>query len=196
MRTSLAFALLLAAIALPAQAQQVWVDYDSTATFAQFESFQFKEAEEDLRDYSMNLHRQVVQDIKNYILEGGVEQVDSDPDIYVTYYTADRGELRLSLTDMEYAYGPNTQAAVMPGGVGSRTPDFFRFNQGTLIIDAWEADTKRLIWRGIATTAVPQKPERQAKKLTKAVKKIMKQWEELQGGYLRALRKAQAEDGS
>lgn len=193
MRTSLTITLLILSAALPVQAQQVWVDYDSTAAFAQFRTFQFKEAEESLLDYSMTLHYQVVNDLKNYLLEGGMQEVETDPSVYVTYYTADRGHLQLSLTDLEYAYGEGVDARVMPGGVGTRTPEFFQFEQGTLIVDVWEAETRRLIWRGIATAAVPTTPEKQSKRLSKALKKLIKQWEDLQGAHLRALRKAQTE---
>jgi Domain of unknown function (DUF4136) len=43
---------------------------------------------------------------------------------------------------------------------------------GTLVVDLFDAPTKKLIWRGIATDALSDKPEKNEKKLEKAVSEM------------------------
>ena len=183
--------------ATPALAQKVYVDYDRATAFSQYRTFQFKETREDLRNYSETLHRRVVNSLRNYIREGGMQEVDSDPDVYIAYYTADQGNLRLVLSDLEYTYGPDfSLGSYWEGGVGTRNLENFSFNEGTLIIDAWDAREKKLIWRGIGTAAMAKKkPEKNEKKLDRALEKIMKRWDEMYGAKVQAIRKHQMEQG-
>jgi len=197
MRKPLLLMLLLTLAAIPAGAQKVYVDYDGATAFSQFHTFQFVETREDLRDTAPGVHREVVSALEQYAVDGGLEAVASDPDVYVAYYTADRGSLRLVLSDLGYTYGPDfTPGSYWDGGVGTRTPHSYTFKEGTLIIDVWEAETQRLIWRGMATSALSKNKEKNAKKVDKALKKIFKKWEEDYGGYARRLRLyQQSQDG-
>ena len=126
-----------------------------------------------------------------------MEEVASDPDIYIAYYTADQSNLRLVLSDLEYTYGPDfSLGSYWEGGVGTRNLENFSFNEGTLIIDAWDAKEKKLIWRGIGTAAMAKKkPEKNEKKLDRALEKIMKRWDEMYGAKVQAIRKHQMSEG-
>lgn len=187
--------LLLSLAALPAFAQKVFIDYDHATAFSEYMTFQFVETPEDLRDFSPTLHQRTVGELERLMVEGGIEMVDSDPDIYMTYYTADHSDLRLVLGDLRYAYGADFNfGGYWEGGVGSRTPDSFTFKQGTLIIDVWEAEGHRLVWRAIATAALKKKPSKNDKKLENAIAKISKQWYKSRGAYLQEVRKMKAAD--
>ncbi len=189
MRKILLASALLALIALPVAAQKVYVDYDGATAFSQFRTFWFVETKEDLRDTNPLLHKDVVVALKKYAIEGGLTETNEDPDLYMAYYTADQGHLRLVLDDLDYAYGPDFQpGSYWDGGVGTRTPYSYTFKEGTMIIDVWEAETKRLIWRGMATAALSKNPEKNAAKVDKALRKIFKKWGEDYGDYVRRLR--------
>jgi hypothetical protein len=183
--------------ATPAMAQKVYVDYDRATAFSQYRTFQFKETREDLRNFSETLHRRVVDTLRAGMKEGGLEEVASDPDIYVAYYTADQGNLRLVLSDLEYTYGRDfSLGSYWEGGVGTRNLENFSFNEGTLIIDAWDAKEKKLVWRGIGTAAMAKKkPDKNEKKLDRALEKIMQRWDEMYGAKAQAIRKHQMEQG-
>lgn len=183
--------------ATPALAQKVYVDYDRATAFSQYRTFQFRETREDLRNYSETLHRRVVDGLRSYIKEGGMEEVDADPDIYIAYYTADQGNLRLVLSDLEYTYGRDfSLGSYWEGGVGTRNLENFSFNEGTLIIDAWDAKEKKLVWRGIGTAAMAKKkPDKNEKKLDRALEKIMNRWDEMYGAKAQAIRRHQMEQG-
>jgi hypothetical protein len=182
-------ALVLALAAPAAHAQKVYVDYDGATAFSQLRTFQLVETNEDLRDFSNVLHGKVFSTIARYLSEGGMTRVEQDPDVYVAYFTADRGHLRLILDDLDYTYGDSFEhGEYWEGGVGTRTPDTFTFEEGTLVIDVWEAETKRLIWRGIATAALGKTTDKNVGKLEKALKKIFERWEKEYGGSARRLR--------
>lgn len=183
--------------ATPALAQKVYVDYDRATAFSQYRTFQFKETREDLRNFSETLHRRVVDTLRAGMVEGGLEEVDADPDIYIAYYTADQSNLRLVLSDLEYTYGADfSLGSYWDGGVGTRNLENFSFKEGTLIIDAWDAKEKKLIWRGIGTAAMAKKkPEKNEQKLDRALEKIMKRWDEMYGAKVQAIRKHQMEEG-
>ena len=179
----------LVAICAPVAAQQVYVDYDGATAFSQFRTFALVETNEDLRDVSPLLHDRVLSTIAEQAIAGGLKLTPTDPDLYIAYYTADRGHLRLILGDLDYTYGDTFEhGAYWEGGVGTRTPYGFTFQEGTLVIDVWEAETKRLIWRGIATSALGKTHEKNIEKLEKALDKIFKKWEKDYGGYTRRLR--------
>ncbi len=197
MKTPRICLLLLLATAYPAAAQKVFIDYDNATAFSQYRTYQFKETREDLRDTYPDVHRDVVVKLKKYIQEGGLAEAPSNPDVYVAYYTADYRDLRLVLGDLEYTYGPDfSLGGYWEGGVGTRTPDSFQFREGTLIIDVWDAKEKILVFRGIATAALAKNTEKNVEKLDKALEKIIKQWGEMKGDRVRAIRQLQEEEGN
>jgi hypothetical protein len=190
MKTQQILFLFLFLLALPALGQKVHVDYDGATAFSEYRTFQFFETKEDLRDFSLTSHKKVVRQLRDYAEEGGLTEVDTDPDVYIAYYTADRGDLRLTLGDLGYAYGPDfSLGSYWEGGVGNRTSNSFTFKEGTLIIDVWDAERKQLVWRGMATATVAKDPDKNDKKIERALKKMTKNWEEMYGGRVRALRK-------
>ena len=197
MRTPTILTLLLLLSALPTFAQKVFVDYDNATAFSEYKTFQYEETQEDLRDFSRTSHELVVRELRRYATEGGLEEVDSDPDFYLAYYTADRFDLNLAMSDLSYSYGDNFDlGGYWEGGVGTRTPYSFNFRQGTLIVDAWDAERKELVWRGIATATLSRDPDKNDKKIEKALKKIMKKWDEAKGYRVRAIRQMKAEQGN
>ncbi len=190
MKTQQILFLFLFLLALPALGQKVHVDYDGATAFSEYRTFQFFETKEDLRDFSLTSHKKVVRQLRDYAQEGGLTEVETDPDVYIAYHTADRGDLRLTLSDLGYAYGPDfSLGSYWEGGVGNRTSNSFTFKEGTMIIDVWDAERKQLVWRGMATATVAKDPDKNDKKIEKALKKMTKNWEEMYGGRVRALRK-------
>ena len=57
-------------------------------------------------------------------------------------------------------------------GMGSSTTTVSTFVEGTLIVDLFDASTKKLVWRGIATDTLSDTPAKNAEKIQKATKKM------------------------
>jgi hypothetical protein len=189
--------LLITAVAAPALAQKIHIDYDNATAFSEYSTFQFRDTRQDLRRVSAALHERTVRQITDYLSDGGLVEVASDPDIYVAYYAATSGDLVLTLGDLEYAYGPGfSLGSYWEGGVGTRqvTTKPFVFREGTVVVDVWDRERKILVWRGMATAVLKDDYRKNEKKLAKALEKLMKRWGEMYGDRARAIRKLKAEN--
>lgn len=172
-----------------ARAQKVYVDYDRAVPFSQYRTFQVHETRQDLRHRNPSVHEKVVADLRRYLQAGGLEEVESDPDVYVAYYVARDRSLQFAMTDPRYAYGPDFHwGTYWSGSAGTRTPQGFTFQEGALIIDVWDAEERQLVWRGIATSKIADDPEKNAGKVDQALQKLIKEWEAMYGAQARALR--------
>jgi hypothetical protein len=60
------------------------------------------------------------------------------------------------------------------GGMGTSTTTVSTFTEGTLVLDMFDVSNKKLLWRGIATATISDKPEKNAKKIQKAAEKMFK----------------------
>jgi uncharacterized protein DUF4136 len=60
------------------------------------------------------------------------------------------------------------------GGWGNATTVVDTYQVGTLVVDLFDMSDKRVVWRGVATETVSDKPEKNSKKLQDAVEKMFK----------------------
>lgn len=119
----LSLSAILCVISLPLAAQKTHIDYDGATAFNKYRTFQFQEARKDLRRVSPSLHNDVVEQLRDYMVAGGLTEVREGPDIYVTYFVAREGNLKLALTDLGYAYGPQfSPGSYWEGGVAALRP--------------------------------------------------------------------------
>jgi hypothetical protein len=58
------------------------------------------------------------------------------------------------------------------GGFGDSTTTVDTYKVGTLVIDLFDASTKKLIWRGSASDTLSDKSDKNIKTLDKAVQKM------------------------
>ena len=50
------------------------------------------------------------------------------------------------------------------------------YEEGTLVVDLFDMSDKRVVWRGVASETVSDNPEKNSKKVQKAVEKMFKQF--------------------
>ena len=60
----------------------------------------------------------------------------------------------------------------MWGGFGTATTYQENYTVGTLVVDIFDTNTKKLVWRGSASDVLSGKPEKDEKKVDKAVNKM------------------------
>jgi len=156
-------------------AQKVTIDYAHDYDFTKIKTFQYV-ATDDSDVKGNDLMDQRVEDmIKKELREGGGTEVQSNPDIYVTYH----------FTSMGYGgYGGyyGGWGGWGGGGMGSSTTYATTYTEGTLIIDFYDPDSKKLIWRGTGTVTVKAKPEKQIKQVDNILTKIGNKWEKIVAG--------------
>ncbi len=172
----------VALLATPGFAQKVYVDYDKSVDFSKYNTFTFVETGEDLKDADPLAHDRVVAAIMQELVNAGMKEVESDPDVFVTYHSAEKEETRINTTHMGYGWGGDWywDGWGMGSGMGSSTSNVINYAVGTLIVDLWDAEGERLVWRGSASATVSSNPRKDEKKINKAVAKMAKEWERMQ----------------
>jgi hypothetical protein len=75
--------------------------------------------------------------------------------------------------------------------MGSSSTTVSTYEVGTLVVDAWDPKTEKLVWRGTATNmTVSDNPEKMMKRIDKALAKIVKKWQNLKAKEAKAAAKA------
>jgi len=175
-RTTALFSLALALVALPAAAQKVFIDYDKSVDFEALKTFEWVETgAPSLEKSDPLLHKYVMEQIINQLEAAGLTQVESGADFQISYHGESGTHVRVDTSSYGYGYGRGWRW----GGYGYRGPstsEVRTYEKGTLIIDAWDGDSKELIWRGTATSTTTDNPDKARKKIDKAIQKIVKKW--------------------
>ena len=92
-------------MAAPAFAQKVYIDYDNDYDFDSPETFTWaKTSETSVEDANPLMHSRIVNAIEHYLTMGQLREVESDPDLYVTYHTSTKENLSLNTTSFGYGY--------------------------------------------------------------------------------------------
>ena len=171
------------AIATPALAQDVHIDYDRWARFTTFKTFAWMDSPENtLADSSPLMHERIKTTIITQLSSGRLKPAESDPDLYVTYYAEASEELRLSTFSLGYGYPGSWYWDPYWGGAYSTTTAT-AYTRGTLIVDIWDARAGTLVWRASASDVVSSNPEKNAKKIEKMCKKIADKWQKMKPGF-------------
>ena len=189
MRKALGLVFVLALAATPAMAQKVTIDYAHDYDFEAIKTFQYVATEKsDVKGNDL-MDQRVEDMIKKELREGGGTEVQSDPDIYVTYHFTSQENTSYNTTSMGYGgyggygggWGGYGGMGGM-GGMGSSTTYATTYTEGTLIIDLYDPETKKLVWRGTGTVTVKAKPEKQIKQIDNIITKIGAKWDKIVHG--------------
>jgi hypothetical protein len=188
MKKALGLVFVLALAATPAMAQKVTIDYAHDFDFEALKTFQYVATEKsDVKGNDL-MDQRVEDMIKKELREGGATEVQSNPDIYVTYHFTSKENTSYNTTSMGYGgyggYGGGWggYGGMGYGGMGSSTTYATTYTEGTLIIDLYDPDSKKLVWRGTGTVTVKAKPEKQVKQVENILTKIGAKWDKIVHG--------------
>jgi hypothetical protein len=146
--------------ALAAVAMKVTTDYSHSADFGQYKTYSWLKVEAD----PLWVDRiQSAVDAK--LLEKGWTKVADGGDAAVSAFvsTATKPEIRTFYD----TFGGGWYWRDFGDGVAYTTVDNIPI--GTLVVDIFDTATKKLIWRGVGTDTISDKPSKNEKKLEKAV---------------------------
>jgi hypothetical protein len=75
-------------------------------------------------------------------------------------------------------WGPGYGGYYGGGGTSTSTTSVYTITKGTLALDMYDASSKKLVWRGIATKTldVDAKPEKRQKNMAKGSEKLLKKY--------------------
>ena len=190
MKKVLGLIFVLTLAATPAMAQKVTVDYAHDFDFDSIKTFQYVDTKESNAKNELMAGR-IAELIKKELREGGLTEVQENPDLFVTYHVTTEELSSFNTTGMGYGgyggYGPGWggwggYGYGGMGGMASTTTYETKYTEGTLIIDGYDPAEKNLVWRGTGTVTVKSKPEKQIKQVEKILKKIGDKWDKILAG--------------
>jgi hypothetical protein len=171
MRT-LAIAAALSLLGTAAVAQDVKVDFDKSANFAELKTFSTKIGTSWNNQIS---EKRISAEIEETLTGKGWKKVDANPDALVVLHGATQTKRTLNTFysgDMGWGgYGYRGWGGM---GMGSATTTESEYQVGTLVVDIFNANSKQLVFRGAASDEISDKPEKNVKKVEKAAAKMFK----------------------
>jgi hypothetical protein len=163
MRNTIAAAAALLMITAVVYAQKVTVDSDPAAPFATYKTYAWVAG----TAAPNPLNEQRLHSAVDARLAGrGLAKNPSAPDVFVATHVTTKE--RKELISSGFGWGP------WWGGGGGYT-SVETYVDGTLILDFYDARTKKMVWRGVGTAAASEKPSKNASKMNKALDKMFEQ---------------------
>jgi len=159
-------------VAANAQAQKITTDWDHDANLDNYQTYMWSKGTP-VQDPLMD--QRVVSSIESELASKGIEKVDSNPSMYVCYHASTKQNQQFQTDSFGYGMGAGWRWGGM-GGMGSSTTREVTYVKGTLVVDFWDASTKKLVWRGTATDTLSDKPDKNSKKVVKAMEKLFKKY--------------------
>ena len=150
------------------QAQDVSYNYVPGTDFSKYKTYKWVEVQ-GVKYPNQIIDTQIKQAIDSQLATKGLTRTESDSaDLYVTYQVAVNQQTQWTTYD--------TGGGWYWGGMATTTSS--TINVGTLVLDIYDAEAKKLIWRGDATkTLNPSKdPEKNQQRLQKIMAKLLKNY--------------------
>ena len=165
MRRGFVALLVAAAFARAAAAQDVSVDYDKTFDFSKIKTFAIKMATPAANPLA---EKRVLAEVEQALTAKGWTKTDeAKADAMTLLHGATQTKHSLS-TFYSGGYGWRW------GGMGTAQTSVQDYTVGTLVVDIFDNKTKSLLFRGVASDELSDKPEKNQKKLAKVTDKMFK----------------------
>ncbi len=152
-------------------AQQVKTDYDRSANFGQYKTYSW--------EHVKTQDPLVVDRIKNSVNAAlaakGWTQVDSGADVCIVAIEITRNQQTLNTFYDGFGGGWGWRR-FGGGGFGEATTTTETYKVGTLIVDLFDAKTKKLLWRGTSSDTLSDNSDKNIKNLDKGVEKMFKKF--------------------
>lgn len=152
--------LMLAAIAAEAQ---VHVDFDKGVDFKKYKTFKFEPGKVvrklGVKDTSNTFMNQYIDEaVTKDLAAKGLRPSNSHPDVVITYLAGarEKQEVQNYMSTMGFYPYSGFYGYGMGGWWGPRWNNFWvrNYEEGTVIIDMYDAHTDQLIWRSYAVSSI------------------------------------------
>src|SRR5271169_6084071 len=148
-----------------AVAQQVSVNYDHNASFAQYHTYAW--GSNNSNEIKNSILAQVAQQDINSAMQGkGLQMVpeNQNPDLILTASGGERAQTSWNAWGMRG----------IGGGMGGISPQ--QNIEATMVVSLYNPKTQELVWRGIAQDTLNNNGNKNQEMVNKAVQKMFKQW--------------------
>ena len=167
---SICILFLLAAAVGCSTVYDVQFDYNTSTDFANLKTYNWLPVPEKTDIDSLDVVR--VKKAVNAEMQAKGLRLASNPDFLIAEHLGKKE--KVSVRDWGYDYGP--YAGYWGGYWGPGGVSTFQYEEGSLILDFVDPQTKQLIWRGSAKAEVDdmRTPEKREALIDEAVQKILK----------------------
>jgi len=169
MKTGIAhYAALICLLAAGALAQSVYVDYNHDVDFSKFKTYAWGQGANPNAIQDSILMQSAQQAINSQLGMKGLQMVQEsqNPDLVVVASSGMKQQTSYN------AWG--TGGWRFGGGMASVTPETSEV--GTLVVDIYDAQGKKMIWRGISQGTLSNKGSKNEKEMNKAIEKMFKKY--------------------
>jgi len=179
---SIGLFLLAASLAV---AQDVRYTFDTNAGFSKFKTYKWvpikDAANKDAAKVDDLLDKQIKDAVDTELAKKGLTKTNADSaDLYIGYLAGIDTGIQFGSYNTSWGYGPGWSGSGWHGGGGRMTagPNVYGVYAGQLAVDMIDSKNRALVWRGLASKTIDPKakPDKQHKKLTKAVAKLLKSY--------------------
>ena len=160
--TTLAGLLLTASAAF---AIKVKTDYDHGASFKNYRTYSWTS----VKTANSIWDGRVKDAVNSALTAKGLTEVPSGGDIAVAAVGSTRNQQTLQTFYNGMGGGWRWRGV---GGFGQSTTTVENFKVGTLVVDLFDENSKKLVWRGVASDTVSDKADKNTKNLEKGVQKM------------------------
>src|ERR1700738_2678964 len=157
---SLGIVLLAATSAL---AQQVKTDYDRSADFSQYKTYSW----EKVQTQDPLWVDRIKAAVNSALAAKGWAEAPSGGNVAVVAVEMTRNQQTLDTFYNGFGGGWR-----WGGGFGDATTTVENYKVGTLVVDLFDANTKKLVWRGSSSDTLSDKSDKNIKTLDKGVQKM------------------------
>jgi hypothetical protein len=178
--------LVFGASALPAKKKtDVHISYDREVDLSKYDTFTWGATPTaSLSDSVPAVHSLIKNLIELEIVKAGMYEDKDKPQTRVTYWSEESSEVRVDVNNAGYTYGtgwhydPFWDAAYGAWQVRAHGRSVV-YPRGTLVIDIWDVETKKVVWRATVSTIVPENPSGAVKRIEKAIRAMAAEWEKM-----------------
>jgi hypothetical protein len=157
---SIGIALLFAAASF---AQQVKTDYDRTTDFSRYKTYSW----EQVQTQDPLWVDRIKEAVNAALTAKGLTPVESGGDVAIVAVEMTKNQRTLNTFYDGFGGGWR-----WGGGFGNATTTVDNYKVGTLVVDLFDANTKKVIWRGSASDTLSDKSDKNIKNLDKGVQKM------------------------
>lgn len=163
---------------------QVNADYDKSVEFSKYKTFKFAGWQKDSEKLVNDIDKQRLYDaFKTEFANRGLEIVTSDADAMLTLYLVVDDKTSVSAYTnytggIGYGGGIGWGMGVGGVGMGTSTTTYNEddYQVGTLVVDVYDASTKKMIWQGSSQQTIHENAAKREKIIQKKVAKLMSKY--------------------
>ena len=148
-------------------------DYDKQTDFAALKTYDWMEVPAEAGMDTLTIER-IKAAVNAELMAKGLRQTSENPDFLIAEHTGSKEKVQT--TDWGYSYG--SYGRYWGGYWGPRNVSTYEYEEGWLILDFVDSESKNLIWRGTAKAEIQNvdTPEKRVKLINKAVEKILEKY--------------------